>query len=76
MPERCKRICAEVCCLEASGAGAGDVEDVLEVFVEGVEETVGEALSAVFIQSFRSSRRGDVSALTQRKNRTVTRQRG
>jgi len=33
--------------LEAGGAGAGDVEGVLEVFVEGVEEAVGEALLGV-----------------------------
>jgi hypothetical protein len=39
-----ERVGAEVGGLEARGAGAGDVEGVLEVFVQGVEEAVGEAL--------------------------------
>ena len=42
--ERGEGVGAKVGCLEAGGAGAGDVEGVLEVFVEGVEEAVGEAL--------------------------------
>lgn len=42
--ERGERVGAEVSCLEAGRTSAGDVEDVLEVFVQGVEEAVGEAL--------------------------------
>lgn len=45
--ERGKRVGAEVSGLEAGGASAGDVEDVLEVFVQGVEEAVGETLYSI-----------------------------
>ena len=39
----------EVGCLKARGVGACDAEGVLEVFVQGVEEAVGEALSRVLV---------------------------
>lgn len=44
MAEGGERVGAEVGGLETGGAGAGDVETVLEVFIQGVEEAVGEAL--------------------------------
>jgi len=41
--QRCEWVGAEVGGLQAGGSRASDSEGVLEVFVEGVEEAVGEA---------------------------------
>jgi hypothetical protein len=44
MSETRQRVRAKVRSLESSGAGFGDVQSVLEVFVQGVKEAVAEAL--------------------------------
>ena len=41
----CERVGVKVSCLEAGGAD--DVESVLEIFVEGVQDAVGEVLLRV-----------------------------
>lgn len=43
MAQRCEWVGAEVGGLQTGGSRASDSEGVLEVFVEGVEEAVGEA---------------------------------
>jgi hypothetical protein len=44
MTERSKRVCAEVCCLQAGRASARYTKDILKMLVEGINETVREAL--------------------------------
>lgn len=44
MAEGCEWVCAEIGGLKTGGASAGDVQDVLEVLVQGVKQTIGKAL--------------------------------